>query len=110
MVRDTMKIGEPSRGAECVGFLQPVSRRRHDLCNVGTLLSSRKAATMHRCIIEAGISRVVTGSGDPNPLVGGKGIRILKDHGIQVTEHVLKEECDGLNPVFSITSRLAALM
>ena len=51
-------------------------------------------------IIEAGISRVVTGSGDPNPLVGGKGIRILKDHGIQVTEHVLKEECDGLNPVF----------
>ena len=31
-------------------------------------------------IIEAGISRVVTGSGDPNPLVGGKGIRILKDH------------------------------
>ena len=39
-------------------------------------------------IIEAGIGRVVTGSGDPNPLVGGKGIQILRDHGIQVTEHV----------------------
>lgn len=51
-------------------------------------------------IIEAGISRVVTGSGDPNPLVGGKGIQILRDHGIQVTEHVLKEECDRLNQVF----------
>ena len=43
------KIWRTSRGAECVGFLQPVSRRCHDLCNVGTLLSSRKAATMHRC-------------------------------------------------------------
>lgn len=51
-------------------------------------------------ILEAGISRVVTGSGDPNPLVGGKGIQILKDHGIQVSEHVLKEECDGLNQAF----------
>ena len=51
-------------------------------------------------IIEAGIGRVVTGSGDPNPLVGGKGIQILRDHGIQVTEHVLREECDRLNQVF----------
>ena len=46
-------------------------------------------------IIEAGISRVVTGSGDPNPLVGAV---IVKD-GVLV-EHVLKEECNGLNPVF----------
>lgn len=51
-------------------------------------------------ILQAGISRVVTGSGDPNPLVGGKGIQILKDHGIQVKEHVMKEECDALNQAF----------
>lgn len=51
-------------------------------------------------ILQAGISRVVTGSGDPNPLVGGKGIQILKDHGIQVREHVMKEECDALNQAF----------
>lgn len=51
-------------------------------------------------IIEAGISRVVVGSLDPNPLVAGKGIQILKDHGIKVTEHVLQEECDQLNAVF----------
>lgn len=51
-------------------------------------------------ILEAGISRVAVGSGDPNPLVAGKGIRLLREHGVAVTEHVLKEECDGLNPVF----------
>lgn len=51
-------------------------------------------------IIEAGIVRVVTGSDDPNPLVCGKGIRILQEHGIAVTKHILKEDCDRLNEVF----------
>lgn len=51
-------------------------------------------------ILEAGISRVVTGSSDPNPLVAGKGIQRLREHGVEVTEHVLKEECDRINQVF----------
>lgn len=51
-------------------------------------------------ILEAQIARVVAGSPDPNPLVGGKGIRILKEHGIEVTENVLRRECDQLNEVF----------
>lgn len=51
-------------------------------------------------ILEAGIRRVVVGSGDPNPMVNGKGIGILKEHGVTVTEQVLKEECDQLNEVF----------
>ena len=51
-------------------------------------------------ILEAGIRRVIIGSSDPNPLVAGKGIRILKDHGIEVTENILKEECDKLYEAF----------
>lgn len=51
-------------------------------------------------VIEAGIKRVVVGSGDPNPLVAGKGIEILKNHGIEVTEGVLRKECEDLNKVF----------
>lgn len=51
-------------------------------------------------ILEAGISRVVVGSSDPNPLVGGKGLRKLREHGVCVAEGVLKEECDRLNEVF----------
>lgn len=51
-------------------------------------------------ILEAGIRRVIIGSSDPNPLVAGKGIRILKDHGIEVTENILKEESDKLNEAF----------
>lgn len=51
-------------------------------------------------ILAAGIRRVVVGSGDPNPLVAGKGIQILREHGVEVTEHVLQEACDRLNEVF----------
>ena len=51
-------------------------------------------------LIEAGISRVVVGSDDPNPLVSGKGFEILRSHGIEVIPHFLKEECDRINDVF----------
>lgn len=51
-------------------------------------------------LIEAGISRVTVGSDDPNPLVAGKGIEILRNAGIEVETGFMKEECDALNPVF----------
>ena len=51
-------------------------------------------------IIESGIKRVVIGSADPNPLVAVKGVRILKEHGVSVTENFLKDEFDAINDVF----------
>lgn len=51
-------------------------------------------------IIDHKIKRVVIGSSDPNPLVSGKGVNILREHGIEVTEGVLRDECDELNEIF----------
>jgi diaminohydroxyphosphoribosylaminopyrimidine deaminase/5-amino-6-(5-phosphoribosylamino)uracil reductase len=51
-------------------------------------------------IIESGISEVVVGCLDPNPLVAGKGVYALRSHGIKVTTGVLEEECINLNDVF----------
>ena len=51
-------------------------------------------------ILAAGIRRVVIGSNDPNPLVAGGGVKALREHGIEVTQGVLKAECDELNEVF----------
>ncbi len=51
-------------------------------------------------IIEHGVARVVIGSPDPNPLVAGGGVRRLRDAGIEVTEYVLQDECEALNPEF----------
>lgn len=51
-------------------------------------------------ILESGIARVVVGSLDPNPKVAGKGIRILREHGVTVDTGVLEEECRAINAVF----------
>lgn len=53
-----------------------------------------------QALIDNKIARVFIGSPDPNPLVSGKGAAILREHGIEVIENFLKEECDALNPVF----------
>jgi diaminohydroxyphosphoribosylaminopyrimidine deaminase/5-amino-6-(5-phosphoribosylamino)uracil reductase len=44
-------------------------------------------------IIEAGISRVVIGTLDPNPLVNGKGAALLEDAGIAVKIGILEHMC-----------------
>jgi diaminohydroxyphosphoribosylaminopyrimidine deaminase / 5-amino-6-(5-phosphoribosylamino)uracil reductase len=51
-------------------------------------------------IIRSGIGRVVTGIKDPNPLVSGNGITVLREAGVEVTEDILKEECLEINAHF----------
>ena len=43
-------------------------------------------------ILAAGIARVVVGATDPNPLVGGKGIALLRAGGVAVEAGLLEEE------------------
>lgn len=59
-------------------------------------------------IIAKGISTVFVGMEDPNELVAGKGIQILRDAGIEVLTGVLERECRQLNEVFIkyITARM----
>ncbi len=51
-------------------------------------------------IIKKGIKRVVYGMKDPNPLVAGKGLKILQQSGIEVIGPVLEKECQKLNEIF----------
>ena len=80
-------LTEDAAGAEMYVTLEPC-------CHYG------KQPPCVNAIIEHKISRVYVGSDDPNALVSGKGYQILRDAGIEVITHVLKEECDSLNPVF----------
>lgn len=78
---------EDPRGADMYVTLEPC-------CHYG------KQPPCVDAILEAGIRRVVVGSADPNPLVSGKGVQILREHGVLVEENVLREDCDRLNQVF----------
>ncbi len=51
-------------------------------------------------ILEHRIARVVVGCLDPNPLVAGKGLDILRAAGIECVSGVLEDECRALNEVF----------
>ncbi len=51
-------------------------------------------------IIKKGIKKVVIAMKDPNPLVAGRGINILKDSGIEVVTGLMEEEAKKLNEIF----------
>lgn len=51
-------------------------------------------------IIQQGIGRVVIGTLDPNPLVAGRGVKMMREAGIEVFVGVLEEECRTLNKRF----------
>lgn len=80
-------LTEPADGASIYVTLEPC-------CHYGRTPPCTEA------ILEQGITRVVIGSRDPNPKVAGRGVRILREAGIQVEEDFMREECDRLNPVF----------
>lgn len=86
-IADCLKRGESAEGATIYVTLEPC-------CHYG------KTPPCTEAIIDNKISRVVIASPDPNPKVGGKGVKILRNNGIEVTENVLRDECDRLNAVF----------
>ena len=85
--RNALLKCEDAKGATAYVTLEPC-------CHFG------KTPPCTDIIIEKGISRVVIGSRDPNPLVCGKGEKILREAGIEVVKDFMREECDAINPVF----------
>ncbi len=51
-------------------------------------------------LINAGIKRVVAPIEDPNPLVSGKGFKMLRDKGVEVVKGILKVEAERQNEKF----------
>lgn len=51
-------------------------------------------------LVEAGVAKVIVACPDPNPLVAGKGVQILKDAGIEVDVGICEDEAHQLNQGF----------
>ncbi|MEW6425681.1 MAG: bifunctional diaminohydroxyphosphoribosylaminopyrimidine deaminase/5-amino-6-(5-phosphoribosylamino)uracil reductase RibD [Bacillota bacterium] len=81
------EAGEKARGATLYVSLEPC-------CHYG------RTGPCVEAIIAAKIKKVVVAMVDPNPLVAGKGLALLKRAGIAVAAGVLEEEARRLNEVF----------
>ncbi|MDM1286471.1 bifunctional diaminohydroxyphosphoribosylaminopyrimidine deaminase/5-amino-6-(5-phosphoribosylamino)uracil reductase RibD [Acinetobacter indicus] len=76
--------GDAARGATAYVTLEPCAHYgRTPPCAKG--------------LVEAGVARVVVACPDPNPLVAGKGVQILRDAGIQIEVGVLEQQAHQLN-------------
>src|SRR5574341_257578 len=77
-------------------------------CNLEPCSHFGKTPPCVNRVIEAGVGRVVIGTLDPNPLVNGRGVTMLRERGILVESGLLEEACRELNESFFkfITLRL----
>ena len=51
-------------------------------------------------VLASGVKRVIVGCTDPNPVVAGRGIRLLREKGLEVVAGILRGECERQNEVF----------
>ncbi|MCP8969398.1 bifunctional diaminohydroxyphosphoribosylaminopyrimidine deaminase/5-amino-6-(5-phosphoribosylamino)uracil reductase RibD [Ectobacillus ponti] len=87
--------GEKARGGTIYVTLEPCSHHG-------------RTGPCAEAIVQAGLKKVVVAALDPNPLVAGRGIEILRNAGIEVETGILEEESRRMNEVFNkyIVSKL----
>ncbi|RYH02346.1 bifunctional diaminohydroxyphosphoribosylaminopyrimidine deaminase/5-amino-6-(5-phosphoribosylamino)uracil reductase RibD [Salipiger sp. IMCC34102] len=81
------QAGEAARGATAYVTLEPCAH-------------TGQTPPCARALVEAGVARVVIGTGDPDPRVAGAGIQILRDAGITVDTGPLEAEARALHAGF----------
>jgi diaminohydroxyphosphoribosylaminopyrimidine deaminase/5-amino-6-(5-phosphoribosylamino)uracil reductase len=75
--------GDRARGATVYVSLEPCS-------------FTGKTPPCATALAAAGVKRVVIGATDPNPKVNGQGAAMLRQAGIEVTEHVMRAEAEAV--------------
>jgi diaminohydroxyphosphoribosylaminopyrimidine deaminase/5-amino-6-(5-phosphoribosylamino)uracil reductase len=81
------EAGDKARGADVFLSLEPCSHKG-------------RTPPCADALVNAGVKRVVVAMKDPNPLVAGRGLEILRAAGITVETGLLEAQAKALNPGF----------
>jgi diaminohydroxyphosphoribosylaminopyrimidine deaminase/5-amino-6-(5-phosphoribosylamino)uracil reductase len=92
-----MRAGAAAKGATTYVTLEPCAHHG-------------RTPPCAEALIDAGITRCVVATGDPDPRVSGKGIEMLKAAGISVDENCRTAEADEINAGFFLCVREARPM
>lgn len=82
------QAGERARGATVYVSLEPCAHQG-------------RTGPCAEALIHAGVAEVVYGMQDPNPLVAGRGLQLLRDAGIHVHGPLLEAQALAVNPGFN---------
>ena len=82
------EAGDNARGATAYVTLEPCSHYG-------------RTGPCARALLNAGVTRVVAATVDPNPAVAGRGIAILRENAVHVDVGLLEEEAQELNDAFA---------
>lgn len=96
------RCGEAHAEVNAIAAVKDKSKLRQSTIYVSLEPCSHYGKTPPCCdlIIASGIPRVVVGCLDPFPQVSGRGVKRLRDNGIEVVTGVLEKECQWLNRKF----------
>jgi diaminohydroxyphosphoribosylaminopyrimidine deaminase/5-amino-6-(5-phosphoribosylamino)uracil reductase len=81
------QAGEKAQGADIYVTLEPCSH-------------FGKTPPCAQKVIDSGIKRAVVAVIDPNPEVAGRGVKMLREAGVEVEVGLFKEKAEALNEVF----------
>lgn len=97
-----LEAGAPHAEIECLSRARGTLPRNSTLyVTLEPCCSSGRTPPCTHEIIRVGVTKVVIGTIDVNPLHRGKGIALLQKAGIEVQVGILAEECASLNEAFN---------
>ena len=99
------RAGGPHAEVEALNEAGAAARGATLYCTLEPCSHTGRTGPCAPVVADAGIARVVVPTADPNPLVAGRGLALLRERGVEVTTGVLEREALRLNGAFFTVMR-----